>query len=97
MYVRAARAPLGHRNVRIVSPDGRELRTVDIDSERGPLIRWAFEAYVTGNWTIRRLLAELETWGLTALRRVARHWHSSLPRVGRHRQAGSGGSGENAP
>ena len=32
---------------------------------RGPLMAWAFETYATGDWTIRRLLAELTARGLT--------------------------------
>ena len=35
------------------SIDGREVRTVDLDPERAPLMRWAFEAYASGDWTLR--------------------------------------------
>jgi site-specific DNA recombinase len=58
------RAPVGYLNVRRID-NGREVRTVEVDPERGPLIAWAFEAYATGEWTIRRLLAELNGRGLT--------------------------------
>jgi len=58
------RAPVGYLNVRLIE-NGREVRTVKIDPARGPLIAWAFEAYATGEWTIRRLLAELTARGLT--------------------------------
>jgi site-specific DNA recombinase len=58
------RAPVGYLNVRqFIS--GREIRTVEVDPERGPLMAWAFETYATGDWTIRRLLAELTERGLT--------------------------------
>ena len=34
--------------------NGREMRTVEIDPERAPLVKWAFEAYATGEWTLSR-------------------------------------------
>ena len=40
--------------------------TVEVDHDRGPLMAWAFEAYATGSWTIRTLLEELTTRGLTS-------------------------------
>jgi len=58
------RVPLGYLNVRHFT-NGREIRTVEVDPERGPLMAWAFDAYVTGEWTIRNLLAELTCRGLT--------------------------------
>ncbi len=58
------RVPLGYVNVfRIV--DGVETRTVALDPERAPLIRWAFDAYATGDWSLRALATELEVRGLT--------------------------------
>ncbi len=54
----------GYLNVRRIE-NGREVRTIEVDPERGPLMTWAFEAYATGDWTIRRLLAELTDRGLT--------------------------------
>jgi site-specific DNA recombinase len=60
------RVPLGYLNVRRII-DGLESRTVEVDPVRGPLMRWAFEAYVTGEWTIRNLLAELTQRGLTTV------------------------------
>jgi site-specific DNA recombinase len=59
------RAPTGYRNVRRLE-NGRELRTVKIDAERAPLMRWAFEAYATGDWTLRSLCEELTKRGLTS-------------------------------
>ncbi|WKZ83235.1 MAG: recombinase family protein [Acidimicrobiia bacterium] len=56
------RAPLGYLNVR-KRIDGREIRTVEIDPERAPHVQWAFDAYATGEWTIRGMCAELDERG----------------------------------
>ena len=56
-------APLGYLNHREFI-DGMELRTVIIDEERAPLIRWAFEQYALGDWTIRQLVNALNAQGL---------------------------------
>jgi site-specific DNA recombinase len=58
------RVPLGYRNVRRIE-NGYEVRTVEVDPERAPLMAWAFMAYATGDWTIRKLLDELTRRGLT--------------------------------
>ena len=58
------RTPIGYRNVRQLV-DGYEVRTVDIDPERAPLITWAFAAYASGDWTLRSLADELQRKGLT--------------------------------
>ena len=58
------RVPLGYLNVRRIE-QGREIRTVEVDPERGPLMTWAFEAYASGDWTIRKLAGELAARGLT--------------------------------
>jgi site-specific DNA recombinase len=58
------RALTGYLNVRKFE-NGREARTIEVDPERGPLMAWAFDAYATGDWTIRRLRAELTDRGLT--------------------------------
>jgi site-specific DNA recombinase len=57
------RAPIGYLNVRKVI-DGREIRTVEIDPERGPLIRLAFNMYATGNYSLSELAQILEERGL---------------------------------
>lgn len=57
------KAPTGYLNVRKIE-NGREVRTVEIDPVRGPLMRYAFEAYATGEWTLRNLLAEITRRGL---------------------------------
>ncbi|MGW0019947.1 recombinase family protein [Rhodococcus sp. NPDC003382] len=60
------KAPLGYRNVAALNAEGREVRTVAIDPDRAPLITWAFQAYATGDWTLRRLAVALEERGLTS-------------------------------
>ena len=57
-------APIGYLNVRRIV-DGRELRTVEVDPERAPLIAWAFEAYASGGYSLRDLTAELQERGFT--------------------------------
>jgi len=57
-------APVGYQHVRQVQ-NGREVRAVEPDPKRAPLVKWAFEAYATGEWTLRRLLTELSERGLT--------------------------------
>jgi site-specific DNA recombinase len=52
-------APLGYRNA-----DGR----VVIDPETAPLIRWAFEQYATGEYSLERLTGELAKQGLRGRR-----------------------------
>ncbi|WP_407923396.1 recombinase family protein [Actinomadura rubteroloni] len=58
------RAPIGYLNA-AKRVDGREVRTVIIDPERGPLIRQAFELYATGDYTLADLTDELYDRGLT--------------------------------
>ena len=59
------KAPLGYRHVRMMQ-NGREARGVEFDPERASLVKWAFEAYAEGDWTLARLLAELTDRGLTS-------------------------------
>jgi site-specific DNA recombinase len=58
------KAPIGYRNAGVISTEGREVRTVIVDNERADLIRWAFSAYATGEWTLRQLTKELSERGL---------------------------------
>ncbi len=44
-----------------------EVHTIELDQERAELIRWAFRAYATGEWSLTALAAELELRGLTNL------------------------------
>ena len=58
------RAPLGYKNVRHVDALGREQRTIEVDLERAPLVRWAFDTYATGDWSLLMLRDELTRKGL---------------------------------
>lgn len=60
------RAPLGYLNVREFD-NGVENRTVAIDPDRAPLVKWAFEAYATGQWTTQTIVDELCRRGLTTV------------------------------
>jgi site-specific DNA recombinase len=59
-----ARAPIGYRNVRKFDALGREFRTVEVDDERAPHVRWAFETYASGDWSLSMLQEELAMRGL---------------------------------
>ena len=61
------KAPMGYLNVTRRDELGRELRTIEVDPHRGPLIRWAFEAYATGNYSTATLREELIDRGLTTV------------------------------
>jgi len=60
------RAPIGYINV-FEKYEGRNIRVVQVDPERGPLIRWAFEAYATGDWTTTLLTDALTNQGLRSI------------------------------
>jgi site-specific DNA recombinase len=57
-------APLGYLNVREPLPQGGEIRTIVIDPERAPLIRWAYETYATGFYSTNDMIALLAARGL---------------------------------
>jgi site-specific DNA recombinase len=57
------KAPLGYVNAREIV-DGREIRTIAIDPERGPLVTEAFALYATGQFSLSQLGAILEAGGL---------------------------------
>ena len=59
------RAPIGYLNVGVRDERGRENRTVVLDEERAPLVRWAFEQFASGRWTLSQMQRELEARGLT--------------------------------
>ena len=58
------KAPLGYINVRRIDEKGREERTVELDPERAPLVKRAFEEYATGEWSISNLAEYLNSLGL---------------------------------
>lgn len=59
------RAPVGYLNVRRSDERGREVRTVEVDPERAPLVRWAFETYAKSETSVAALLGDLTARGLT--------------------------------
>ena len=62
-----SRAPIGYRNVRKCDAHGREYRTVEVDPDRAPLIRWVFDTYAKGEHTVPGLLAEATARGLATV------------------------------
>lgn len=58
------KAPVGYLNVTKLV-EGLEVRTVEFDPDRADLVRWVFEEYATGHWTILKLLAVATEKGLT--------------------------------
>ncbi|WP_338065679.1 recombinase family protein [Mycetocola reblochoni] len=61
------RAPIGYLNVRRTDDQGREIRTVEVDPERAPLIAWAFERYAEGETSVTALLRDLTARGLVSV------------------------------
>jgi site-specific DNA recombinase len=57
------RAPIGYLNVRMMI-EGREIRTVEIDTDRAPHVRWGITAYATGAYTLDTLEIALADRGL---------------------------------
>jgi DNA invertase Pin-like site-specific DNA recombinase len=73
------RVPPGYANV-IQREAGRELRTVETDPERAPMVRWAFETYARGEHTLVQLTDELDAMGMTSLP-TANPWRNSVVSV----------------
>src|SRR5690625_7453521 len=49
------KAPIGYLNVTTRDELGRELRIVEPDPTRAEIVKWAFEAYATGNYSTAML------------------------------------------
>ncbi|MFI5709018.1 recombinase family protein [Kribbella sp. NPDC051620] len=64
-------APLGYLNV-TEDYEGRTIRTIAVDPARSSLIETAFILFATGEYSVRRLEAEMEERGLTT--RPSRRW-----------------------
>ena len=77
------KAPVGYKNVRRIE-NGREIRTVEIDEDRMPLVRWAFEQYASGEWSLTRLTEALAARGLTS-RHTTHRTEKALTRASVHR------------
>ena len=56
-------APLGYLNV-TTEVDGRQIRDVELDSVRAPLVQDAFRLYASGNYSLAELATILEMRGL---------------------------------
>ncbi|MEZ5246683.1 MAG: recombinase family protein [Acidimicrobiales bacterium] len=76
-------APIGYLNAR-AKIDGREIKTVDLDDERSPHIRWAFETFAGGDWSLSEIAEELEARGLRR-RPTVRYAATPLSRSQVHR------------
>ena len=61
------KAPIGYLNVTKRDELGREMRVVEPDPDRAALVKWAFEAYATGNYSTITLREELIDRGLTTV------------------------------
>lgn len=58
-----SRAPIGYLNVRQWE-GANDIRTVKVDPDRAPHVQWAFQAYASGEWSLRALAEALEERGL---------------------------------
>lgn len=65
-------APFGYINSRERTSDGREIKNVVVDPERGHWVKWAFERYASGEWTIGMLRDELNKHHVMTLPRPSR-------------------------
>ncbi|WP_397485481.1 recombinase family protein [Rhodococcus sp. SBT000017] len=65
-------APFGFLNIRTRTEDGREVKTVVIDPERGHWVTWMFERYATGEWTAGMIKDEFDKRGVTTVTRPNR-------------------------
>ena len=79
---------LSTSSARRVAPDavasgGREVKGVEIDPVRGPLVAWAFTTYAQGEVSISELVDELAARGLTS--RDSRSSGGHLTRASLHR------------
>ncbi len=80
-------APLGYLNVTI-RVDGQEVRSVEFDPERAEHVRWAFDAYASGEWSITDIVDELVRRGMCT-RPTATRPSKPLSRSQVHRILGS--------
>lgn len=76
------RPPIGYRPVGKLI-EGREVRTVEVDPDRGPLVALAFELYATGNWSLSALTEHMRLQGLIA-RPTAKQGGKPLSRATLH-------------
>ena len=72
----------------MVQKAGQEVRGVVVDTERAPLVQWAFSAYASGTYSIIELLEEVTRRGLTN-RPTATRSGKALTRSQLHRMLSS--------
>ncbi len=65
-------APFGYINARTRTPEGREVRMVELDADRAPWVPWIFQHYATGEWTVAMIRDELSKHHVTTLPRPSR-------------------------
>ncbi len=65
------KAPLGYRNVRI-DYDGRQINTVQLDADRAPLVKQAWELYATGDYSLEDLSEVMADRGLVTRATIRR-------------------------
>ncbi len=58
------RAPIGYLNTLHRDELGREVRGIKQDPQRARLVKWAFTAYASGNYSLAKLRTELTNKGL---------------------------------
>lgn len=58
------KAPIGYLNKRRFEGVA-DIRWIEVDPDRAPLVRWAFEEYATGSWSLATLRLALIDKGLT--------------------------------
>lgn len=61
------RAPIGYRNTLHRDDLGREVRGITLDLDRARLVKWAFTAYASGNYSLAQLRTELTQKGLRSV------------------------------
>ncbi|MHB8510864.1 MAG: recombinase family protein [Actinomycetota bacterium] len=58
-------APLGYLNKRRIDPNGsKDIRFIEIDPERAPIVRWLLNEFSTGDWVGQNLLRAATEKGL---------------------------------
>jgi site-specific DNA recombinase len=72
------KAPPGYLNT-ISRVNGVEVRSVDLDEQRAPLMLWAFEEFSTGEWSLTAMYEALKDKGLTTVP-SAKYAEKPIPR-----------------
>jgi DNA invertase Pin-like site-specific DNA recombinase len=60
-----SQAPIGYKNVQYFDTGStKPFRTIEVDRDKAPIVSWAFEAYASGDYTLRQLSEALAERGL---------------------------------